>query len=312
MLCPANNTKINTTNMTILIAGGTGLIGTQLTKMAQEAGHEVRILTRKATQAGQYAWDPTKGTMDDSALEGVQVVINLAGAGIADGRWTVARKKLLIESRTQTADTLLAAFQRTKKYPDVYIGASAIGYYGNTGEALVTESKPPVSNDFMVQCCQAWEQATARIAELGIRTVTLRIGVVLALEGGALREFVRPLRLGVGGYFGAGQAWYSWIHRDDMCRMILWAAQNDRIVGVYNAVTPNAVRIKPLVKAIGKAMGAWALYLPAPEFVLQLALGEMSAVVLNSNLVSAQKVLDAGFEFTYPEVDGALSAIFQR
>jgi uncharacterized protein len=295
--------------MIILIAGGTGLIGTQLTGMARAAGHEVRILTRRPSAQGHFQWDPAAGTIDDAALDGVQVVINLAGAGIADKRWTEARKRELIESRIQSADTLRAALERTKKRPDVYVAASAIGIYGDSGETLVDETYQTDSQDFMVVCCRRWEEATQQVTALGIRTVTLRIGVVLAAAGGALQEFVRPLRLGVGGYFGDGQAWFSWIHYYDMCKMLLWAAQTPHLSGVYNAVAPHPVRNKPVVQAIGRAMGRWALYLPAPAWVMRLALGEMSAVVLNSNRVSAQRVLDAGFEFEYPDLDDALKNI---
>jgi uncharacterized protein len=295
-----------------LIAGGTGLIGTRMQSIFREAGYEVRVLTRKPTQPGQFAWDPARGTLDDQALEGVQVLINLAGEGIADGCWTEARKQRLIESRTQSTGTLHAALQRTGQRPSVFVSASAVGIYGNTGETLVTEDTPPVSADFMVQCCQLWEQAADTVGALGIRTVKLRIGVVLAREGGALREFERPIRLGVGGYFGNGQAWYPWVHRDDVCRMFLWAAENQKAHGVFNAVAPHPLRNLPLTRAIAQAMSRWAIFVPAPEFVIRLAFGEMAAVILNSNRVSTQKIVDAGFAFQFPTAPEALVNIYKK
>jgi uncharacterized protein (TIGR01777 family) len=163
----------------------------------------------------------------------------------------------------------------------------------------------------MVACCDLWEQAADRIAALGIRTVKLRIGIVLAREGGALAEIAKPVRFGLGAYFGDGKAWYSWIHRDDMCRMLLWAADQPQISGVYNAVAPQPVQNYDFVKTTARAMGRWALMAPAPAFALRIALGEMSAVVLNSNRVSAQKVVDAGFQFQFPELEGALKAVLR-
>ena len=293
---------------TILIAGGTGLIGDRLSALLQQKGYTVRLLSRKPKGAGQYAWDPAKGTLDVAALEGVEAVINLAGAGIADGRWTAARKQLIIDSRVESARVLRTAFQKNNIFPKTYLSASAIGYYGNSGEHWMQEDTPPLDDSFMVQCCGAWENAAEEIGALGIRTVILRIGVVLAKEGGALPEFVKPLRFGLGAYFGNGQAWYSWVHRDDICQMFIWALENEQVAGVFNAVAPNPVRNIDLVKATAKAMRQPAVFAPAPPFALRLMLGEMSAVVLNSNRVSSEKIRAAGFHFSFPQVEGALAA----
>ena len=316
---------------TILIAGGTGLIGSRLSEMLRERGHAVRILSRRPSAAGQFAWNPAEGTMDDAALLGTDVIINLAGAGIADRRWTAARKRELVQSRVQSARTLREALVRSGHRPQVYLSASAIGYYGNSGEQPMRETDEPVDQSFMVECCRQWEQAAAEVAALGIRTAVLRIGVVLAQEGGALAEFVKPLRFGLGAYFGDGRAWYSWIHRDDVCRVFLWAMENPAASGsaaeaftpaksgqagakveVYNAVAPHPARNLDLVRATAKAMRQWAVFAPAPAFVMRLVLGEMSAVILNSNLVSADKLLAAGFEFRHPELEGALADVFGR
>ncbi len=305
---------------TILIAGGSGLIGSRLSEMLRERGHTVRILTRRPQTAvvrndipqppAQFAWNPAEGTMDDASLLGTDVVINLAGAGIADGRWTATRKRELVQSRVQSASTLREAIERTGHRPQVYLSASAIGYYGNSGERLMHEADEPVEQSFMVDCCRQWEQAAAGVAALGIRTAVVRIGVVMDQKGGALAEFVKPLRFGLGAYFGDGRAWYSWIHRDDLCRVFLWAMENPSVSGVYNAVAPHPARNSDLVRAAAKAMRQWAVFVPAPAFAMRLIFGEMSAVILNSNLVSADKLLAAGFQFQHPDLEGALADIF--
>jgi uncharacterized protein len=297
---------------TTLLAGGSGLIGKRLSEMLHAQGHSVRLLTRTPRGEGQFAWNPAAGTLDEAALEGVDFVVNLAGAGIADRRWTAARKRELVQSRVQSAEVLRRAFEREAKRPRAYVSASAIGFYGNSGEDLMLETSAPADQSFMVECCQKWEQAADAVAALGIRTVKLRIGVVLATEGGALAEFVKPLRFGLGTYFADGQAWYSWIHRDDVCRAFVWALENESVEGIFNAVAPQPVRNRDLVQATARAMRQPVLMLPAPAFALRLMLGEMSAVVLNSNRVSAEKIERAGFQFDFPTLEGALGEIFDR
>ncbi|HLP94512.1 MAG TPA: TIGR01777 family oxidoreductase [Saprospiraceae bacterium] len=295
---------------TILIAGGTGLIGNRLIPMLRADGWTIRLLTRKPKGSEQFHWDPLTNKIDPAALQGVQAVINLAGAGIADKRWTAQRKKELIESRVKAADLLWQHFSQQSTRPEVYLSASAIGFYGNSGEAWMSEDDEPVEESFMVDCCRQWESAADRFTQLGIRTAKFRIGVVLAQEGGALAEIIKPVRFGLGAYFGDGQAWWSWIHRDDVCGAFLWALQQPEASGVYNLVAPNPVRGKALVVSTAWAMRKKVLLAPAPSFVLRLMLGEMSAVILNSNRVSADKLLKSGFAFQYPELEPALRHIF--
>lgn len=298
---------------TIILAGGTGLIGTRLTALLEEKGHRVRILTRTPRREGQYQWDPYAGTIDNAVFEGADAIINLAGSGIADRRWTNARKKDLIDSRVKSIETLRNALKTLPERPSVFVTASAVGIYGDSGETLQTEATPvaPPPRSFMVECCDQWEKAADTMAEIGLRTVKIRIGVVLTKEGGALKEIARPVSLGVGAYFDDGQAWTPWIHLDDICRVFLWAVENNQMEGVYNGVSPHPVRNYDLTKATVKAMDKWALLVPAPAFALRLVLGEMSAVVLNSNLVSAEKLTKTGFQFQFPDVEGALLQIWQ-
>lgn len=293
----------------LLLAGGTGLIGSRLQTFLRPH-YDVRLLTRQPKAADHFYWNPEKGEMDETALRGVGVVINLAGAGIAEKRWSEARKNLLIESRVAGARVLHRALQKMEDRPAAYISASAIGYYGNSGERLCREEDAPADNSFMVVCCKEWEKSVAPIADLGIRTTIMRIGIVLTPQGGALKEIVRPLRFGAGSYFGNGQAWWSWIHLDDVCRMFLWAAATAEVSGVYNAVAPHPVRNEPLVRATAGAMRQPAAFLPVPAMALRFLLGEMSAVVLNSNRVSAEKVQKAGFDFQFPKIEPALANLF--
>lgn len=299
---------------TILIAGGTGLVGRKLTELLHQQGKTVRLLTRTPKGDNQYAWDPARGTIDEQALHGVDAVINLAGAGIADARWTTARKKLLIDSRVQSTRLLHQTIIKTGWKPSVYLSASAIGIYGNSGEELQTEditiAQGP-NRPFMVDCCDQWEKAVTDIAQEGIRTALFRIGIVLDKNGGALKEISNPIRFGVAAYFGTGRSWYSWIHNDDLCNLFIWAAENPAISGIYNAVSPNPVRNLEFVKTTAKAMKKWAIPVPTPTFTLQLLLGEMAAVVLNSNRVSAEKLLAANFHFQFPTLEEALTNLYR-
>lgn len=299
-------------NNTILIAGGTGLIGSRLAEMLRHDGHSVRLLTRTPKGKDEFHWNPDSGDIDIESLQGVDFVVNLAGAGIADKRWTADRKKELVDSREQSAALLFRDIKLMDIKPKAYLSASAIGYYGNSGEHLMREDSPPVDRSFMVECCQKWEAAADQMSSLGIRTVKFRIGVVLAKEGGALAEIIKPLRFGLGTYFGDGQAWWSWVHRDDVCRAFIWGMENQEAAGVYNLTAPTPVRGIDLVKATAEAMDKSAVFMPAPVFVLRAVLGEMSAVILNSNRVSSEKLTQAGFEFEWPDSNAALRDIFDR
>ncbi|TNE54956.1 MAG: TIGR01777 family protein [Bacteroidetes bacterium] len=296
--------------LTILIAGGTGQIGSRLTEVLRNKGHQVRLLSRTPQGADQYGWDLKKKVIDDNAVSGADIVINLTGAGIADKRWTPARKQLLIDSRVDSANLLRESFQRLGYQPKAYLSASAVGYYGDAGDAWVHEYDAPADNSFMVECCTLWEQAVEAISAMGIRTVVLRTGIVLDKEGGALREIIKPMRFGAGGYFGDGQAWYSWIHHEDICQMYLWAAEHPEVEGIFNAVAPNPVRNIELIKATAKAMHQPAIFAPAPEFALRLVFGEMADAILFSIRASAEKIIQAGYRFHHPDLESALEEIF--
>lgn len=295
---------------TVLIAGGSGLIGSKLSKMLLKNGYAVRLLSRSPKAEGQFFWNPASGEIDASALEGVDSVVNLTGANIAGGRWTAARKRDIIESRVQSAILLRREIEKLAVPPKSYLSASAVGFYGNSGEEWMSETSPPANQGFLAECCQKWETAADQIAALGVRSVKFRIGVVLDKEGGALAEIVKPLRFGLGIYFGDGKAWWPWVHHEDVCQAFLWAIENHHAQGVFNLCSPVPARGRDLVKATAKALHQPAIFLPAPAFLLRLFLGQMSTVVLNSNRVSSEKITKSGFVFKWPGLDSALRDIF--
>ncbi len=297
---------------TVLLAGGSGLIGRRLSILLEKKGYDVIFLSRKKRSDSRFfQWDVNQGTIDAEAIEKADYVINLAGAGIVDKRWTDDRKKVLIESRTQSAALLKASFEKIKN-PKAYLSASAIGFYGNRGDEWLTEKSTPQPEDFLSEVTIAWENAANSIAKLNIRTVIFRIGIVLSMNGGALPEMILPMKFGARVSFGDGKAYYPWIHIDDVCNMFIWALENEKANGIYNAVAPEPLMIKNLAEEIQKARGGFALPVPAPSFALKLVMGEMSDMLLNSARVSCEKIVTSGYQFKFPEIQPALKNILKE
>ena len=295
----------------ILLTGGTGLIGITLTKQLLANGYQVSHLSRKPgndPQVKTFLWDVNKGEIDEHCIEGVDIIIHLAGAGIADKRWTDERKKEIIDSRTKSISLIYQLLSTKKHKVNSIISASAIGYYSDRGDELLTEDSPP-NSDFMASCCIEWEKAVDEGKKLNLRIVKFRTGVVLN-NGGALKQMALPVKLYVGSPMGSGKQWIPWIHWLDVVDMYLFAIENEDFTGVYNMVTPNPVTNKQLILAIAKQLHKplWAPNVPA--FLLKLLLGEMSTLVLGSTKVSAQKIEDAGYKFKYPDIAPALKEIY--
>ncbi|MCH2084530.1 MAG: TIGR01777 family oxidoreductase [Saprospiraceae bacterium] len=298
----------------VLIAGGSGLVGRRLSEILTKRGYEVAHLSRTKTANYPYTifqWDIRKQWIEDGAVEEADYVINLAGAGIVDQRWTDQRKKVIIESRTESTRLLLAYFKKLAKSPKAYISAAAIGYYGERGNTLVNESSAP-GEGFLAESCMAWENAIKEVADSGIRTAWIRIGIVMSKQGGAMPKMLIPFYFFMGSYFGNGQQWYSWIHIDDLSQMFIWAMENQEAKGAYNGVSPQPLTNKDLTIALGKARNQFFIPVPAPAFILRLAMGEMSSTILNSTKVASKKIEDAGFKFEYPEVVNAMKDILKR
>ena len=288
----------------VLISGGSGLLGTRISEMLLEQGVEVAHLSTRTGYRREgvkvYYWNPDEAYIDEQAFDGVDAVIHLAGAGIADKRWTDKRKKEIIDSRVNSSRLLIDFLKQNAHQVKVFVGASAIGYYGESAGVLGEEVAP--GNDFMAHVCEVWEQSYTQLPE-AIRKVVFRIGIVLSQDGGALPEMTKTLPFFVG-VLGDGQQVYSWIHIDDLAKMFVEGITRKEFEGVYNAVAPYPVKQLTLAKAIAKHKNTFTL--PAPKFGLQLAFGEMSAVLFLSQECSAKKVEDAGFTFAYPTIDEAV------
>ena len=299
----------------ILIAGGSGLVGKFLSQYLTNEGYEVAILGRKKKKNSsyrQYTWDMNAMTMEEEAVTQADYIINLAGAGIADQRWTRARKRVIIDSRIKGNQLIRQVIEKTGARPKGFLGASAIGIYGDRGDEQLTEESSNGTSGFMVDCCEQWEASSQAIADLGIRTAIYRIGIVLSTKGGALEKILLSFKLGVGSYFGNGQQYYSWIHIEDLARMFLFGIQNENVQGVFNAVAPVAITNKEMTLDIKAALQSRALPLPAPAFVLKATLGEMAKTVLNSNRVVPTKFQESGFEYRFTDVKGGVADLVKR
>ena len=294
---------------TIVIAGGTGFLGTALLDALRRDGHAVVVLTRTASRSHEVAWSPTDPAGAwTSVLEDASALINLAGVSIASGRWTAGRKAAIRESRTQSTGALVHAIHSARKPPAVFLSASAVGFYGVRGDEPATETTP-AGSDFLAGVCRDWE-AAARHASPTTRVVLLRTGIVLAREGGALPQLALPFRLFAGGPAGSGRQFMSWIHLADWVAMVLWALRTPAIAGPLNLTAPGPVINAEFSRTLGRALGRPS-WLHAPALPLRLALGEMAdALVLGGQRVLPEVARQHGFTFRYPTLELALSAIY--
>ena len=304
---------------TILISGGTGMIGSVLQKFLVEKGHEAIILVRPQSRSKiknsdahvTYAdWNVESGEIDKEAIEKADHIVHLAGANVGEKRWTKKRKKEIIESRTKSSALLVRAMSEIPNNIKTVISASGVGWYGPDSK----ESKQngftedaPAFNDFLGQTCKQWEASVQPVTTLNKRLVTFRFGIVLSESGGALEEFKRPLKFGIATILGNGKQVISWIHIYDLCRLILFAIDYEKLDGVYNAVTPKPVSNKDLVLLLAKKIRSKS-FIPVhiPAFALRWALGEMSVEVLKSTTVNDEKIRKAGFTFLCPSIEAAL------
>jgi uncharacterized protein (TIGR01777 family) len=250
--------------------------------------------------------------MDPKALIGVDAIIHLAGAGIAEKRWTPERKKEILESRTQSSELLFETLKSSPNQVKAVISATAIGYYGLTTLDQWCTEESPAGTDFLATVTKAWEDSLKSTETLDKRLIMLRIGVVLSNKGGALLEMAGPVKWGVGAPLGSGKQWVSWIHVEDLCRMFLHALENENMAGVYNAVAPNPVTNRELNKAIAQALHRPLTLPPVPEFVLKIILGEMTQIVVNGARVSCDKIKSTGFEFIFADARGAVKNLLEK
>jgi uncharacterized protein (TIGR01777 family) len=294
--------------MNILITGGTGFIGTPLTRELRSHGHSVTVTTRSQTGArDRLTWNPPD-LVPRAIISTFDAVINLAGEPIASQRWSTERKKRILSSRIDTTRALVESIKNVNVRTKVLVSASAIGYYGPHGDEYVTEDTPP-AYDFLADVCKQWEAEAYKALDQGIRVVTVRIGGALEADGGALPQMALPFKFFAGGPIGSGRQWFSWIHRDDIIGIIKLALENESISGPLNLTAPNPVTNKEFSRALGKVLHRPS-FVAVPGFVVKLSLGELGAVLLTGQRVLPEKALKAGYKFKYSEVGEALRAIF--
>lgn len=298
---------------TVLITGGTGLVGKALSALLLKEGYRVIIVSRKANVTTGNSnlifaqWDVAKKEIDMAALQQADYIIHLAGAGVMDKKWTPDYKQEIINSRVQSAQLITESLQNNTNKVKAVISASAIGWY-RPAENIHMEEEP-ADEGFLGTTCKLWEESIQPVKELNKRLVTLRIGIVLSKEGGALKEFMQPLKLSVAAILGNGKQIISWISIDDLCRLFLFAMQNETVNGVYNAVAPNPVTNKTLTITLAKKMRRFYLPVYVPSFILKIMLGGRSIEILKSAAVSSKKIETAGFRFQLDTIDTALESL---
>jgi uncharacterized protein len=306
---------------TILITGGTGLVGTALTKLLLEKKYEVIVLTRhipalQKRMAGiQYAeWNVENQNIDETAIKSADHIIHLAGAGIAEKRWSESRKREIADSRTSSSGLLVKALKEIPNKVGTVVSASAIGWYGQdmANGTRFTEDDPAAPG-FLGETCKAWEESIEPVKQLGKRLVKLRTGIVLSNRGGAFPEFKKSLKFGMAAILGSGRQMISWIHIEDLCRMYCFAIEHQQLQDATNAVSPHPVTNKNLVLELAKRIKAnFFIPLHVPPFVLRIVLGEMSIEVLKSTTVSNQKIRQAGFRYLFPTIDATLAHLIKQ
>ena len=297
----------------ILIAGGSGLVGSRLVELLDPNQYHIHILTRRPKKASEFItyfkWDFEDMTIDSEAVK-VDHIINLTGAGIADKRWTDARKKILIDSRVKSAELIKTALQSNGHRPQSYISASAVGFYGDRKDEKLIESSP-MGRGFMAECCSLWEEAAKELSPYVEKLFIDRIGIVLSTKGGALPKILMTKQVGVYNYFGNGKQYYSWIHIDDLCHVMIDQMEKEYTSEIYNLVSTNPITNKEFTIEIKNALNG-LVAMPAPVFGLRLLLGEMANVVLNSNRVYPENLEKESFAFAFPDLGTAVKDLLER
>ncbi|MBL4746807.1 MAG: TIGR01777 family oxidoreductase [Flavobacteriaceae bacterium] len=303
-------------NKIVLITGGTGLIGSQLSKLLFDKGYQVRILSRAKNSVQKkayhyYHWNIETKEIDIAALKSVHYIIHLAGAGIADKRWTAARKKHILDSRVNGATLLLETLKQLNHRPLKFIAASGIGFYGAINSPTIFTEKAPPQNDFLGNVCKTWEQSSLKFEKRGIPTSILRTGIVLSKNGGALKKLSQTFLFNFGTALGDGRQYMPWIHIDDLCQLYLLAIEAPEFIGIYNAVSPEHTTNSEFTKAITKRYKRSFLLPNTPSLVLKIVLGTMSEMVLNGARVSPEKLIQFGFKFQYSTLKKALEDLIK-
>lgn len=301
--------SITENRKSILITGGSGLVGRHLTSMLLAEGYKVSHLSRKQDQFGKvrvFRWDPGKHIVAPDVFDGIDYIIHLAGANIGEKRWTKKRKEEIISSRIDSADLIYRTILENRIPLKAFISASAVGYYGSvTSEKIFTENNPP-AEDFLGNTCRLWENEADKFEKSGIRSVRIRTAVVLEKSDSALARMLIPARTGIFPRMGNGRQYMPWIHIEDLCGIYLKAIQENNMNGAYNAAAPQETTNLRFIKSLGRVMNRSGIILPVPAIILKAIFGEMSSVILKGSRVSAEKIIDAGFQFKFENLQDAL------
>jgi uncharacterized protein (TIGR01777 family) len=295
----------------VLISGGSGLLGNRLTQLLLEKGYAVAHLSRSKREGAieTIVWDVEKQNLDPQLIAPFDHIIHLAGAGIVDEAWTEERKKIIIDSRVQSTSLLEKAISANTHRPSSFVSASAIGYYGlSSSNHYLKESDPP-GNDFLAETCIKWEESIDKVAQLGIPTAKLRIGIVLSTEGGALKEMARPIKWGLGAPLGKGSQSIPWIHIDDLCAQFIFAMER-QLSGAYNAVAPKPVSNKEFTQLVARKLKRPLFLPPVPAAFIRLLMGDRSLLVLEGTPVSSEKIEKEGFKFRFRDLNEALDNLY--
>ena len=303
--------------MRVLISGATGFVGRRLCELLADAGHSLTALSRSPDDAQQavpqleraFRWDADEGAPPAESLEQVDGVVHLAGEPVV-GRWNKRKRRAIRDSRVLGTRHLVDAVEAADRRPSTLVSASAIGYYGDRGDEILNESSP-ASDDFLADVCERWEEEAQRAEAMGVRVARLRIGVVIAPGGGALKAMLPPFKMGVGGPLGSGRQWWSWVHRDDLCGMIRLALESEALSGAFNATSPQPMRQKEFGKVLGKVLRRPA-FVPTPALALKVLLGGFSVELLSSKRVHPARIQEAGYSFLFPELEEALRQALGR
>jgi uncharacterized protein (TIGR01777 family) len=296
----------------VLITGGSGLVGRYLTSLLVAEGYSVAHLSRQSTKIGKirvFKWDPAKNYVYPEALDGIDYLIHLSGANIGEKRWSVSRKREIISSRVDSANMLYRRVSENNYKLKAFITASAVGYYGSLDSERIFKEEDPPSDDFLATTCRLWEETANLFSSLGIRTVSIRSGVVLAKSASVLTRFMSSAKFGLLIRLGSGKQSFPWVHIEDLCDIYLKAIQDQRMEGAYNAVAPEHVNHIDFVRSIAGIIKRPFILLPVPGWIIKAAIGEMSDIVLKGSIISAEKIIRSGYSFRFIKLEDALKNI---
>lgn len=300
---------------TVLITGGTGLVGRHLCKRLQEKGYDVSILGRTRKQKAAiptFTWDLNEKKIEKEAIDTADYIIHLAGANIGDKRWTAKRKQLILDSRVKTGQLIFSKIKEQNRNLQAFISASAIGYYGTiTSDKIFTETDPS-SDDFLGDTCKQWEQMTDRFKDLGIRTVKIRTGVVLTKQGGALSKMITPVKMCIGSAIGSGRQYLPWIHIDDLCGIYIKAIEDKQMDGAHNAVAPDHKTNKEFIRTLARVLKKPFWFPNVPAITMKLMFGKMSEILLKGSRVSADKIKTTGYNFLFSDLESAFTDLIKK